>query len=204
MRCCTLAGVGIAFLAFGLVGTAAAESLVSISYTVTGGTFTGPNFSGPITGGSLTYTPPGGSVETPSMCGTDTATSCGSAQLTLIGSAGTFTGMLSPFLTTQITASYFSGSGTAGSGYSGSAPASMGFWLFVYDGSAIMYGSVSGTISSGYSNLFYHYFTLGQEVRTVPEPSPGMAQLGVGIGLLGILGAHTGMAAIRARRRGRR
>jgi hypothetical protein len=154
----------------------AAESLLGISYTITSpGTFSGLNLNGPITGGSLTYTPPGGSVLTPFSCRTATATSCGSMQLTLIGTAGTFTAMLPAVGSMYITQSYVQGFASSGSGASGA------------DFAAIF-------------TLFNLYGTASQEVRTVPEPSPRFLQLGVAIGLLGILGARTGIAATRAPR----
>ena len=204
MRSYTLAGVGIAFLAFGLAGTAAAESLLSISYTITDGTFSGINLNGPITGGSLIYTPPGGSVETPFYCTTSTATSCGSAQLTLKSTAGTFSAVISSLVSININPSYVQLFGTYGSGSSGPDPVTPYLFLFGYYATGTQSASIFGSVYAPSSTSpFSHYFVLGQEVRTVPEPSPRMAQLGAGIGLLGILGARTGMA-IRARRKGRR
>ena len=91
-----------------------------------------------------------------------------------------------------------------GSGSSGADLAAI-FSLFALYSSTAQYGSIYGNAyGTTITSVFSHVFALGQEVRTVPEPSPLMAQLGAAIGLLGILGARTGMAAIRARRKSHR
>jgi hypothetical protein len=98
-----------------------------------------------------------------------------------------------------ITQSYVQGFASSGSGASGADFAAI-FTLFNLYGTASQYASVFGRAYGSTTSAFSHYFTLGREVRTVPEPSPRFLQLGVAIGLLGILGARTGIAATRAPR----
>ena len=119
-----------------------------------------------------------------------TATSCGSAQVTLLGPSGTFFGSVATLVSAYITAISALGYGTSGVGISdGTAGTLYSLFFWNYAGS---FGFVAGNISTplGSPYPFSHYFTLGNEVRMMPEPSSGMSLLGAGLGLAGVLGAR--------------
>ena len=161
---------------------AAAAPLLSLSFTVTGGTFSGPALTGTITGGSVRYAAPAPYLSTPAPCFTLGA--CGSiTAFTLVGAAGTFQ-LLSPAL-----ALAYINPGTATVGFtslmytnpnpirfrSGTLTVSTPLdWLAAQDNS--VYGTYGIVLQFGLTaTIRRHQFTIGNEVRTfVPEPTRGM------------------------------
>ena len=180
----------------GIPHTAEAASISKISWTVTGGIFGGAALAiGPITGGSLTWTPFGGSIVT--SPGT-AASGSGIWTLSLTGPAGFF-GVAGPggvFLINPVSAAgSFTAVVPAFSGTGG------GFTVPTVVAFARSFAAIGGFGSGLLAHVSMpagapvtHSFLLGAEVRTaVPAPAAGPL---VGLGLIGL-----GAAAVRSRRR---
>ena len=172
--------------------TASAATISSISYDITGGDFGSlfaPAYTGPITGVSVTYTPPGGSVSTPFACTNPGA--CGRLDFVQTGPSVTplaYTMFYVSVDTVLINPTKFS----AKYAYFYGDP----YYYF-------MYWKVAATAGVGAAHTgLYTYVTamaatyiIGNEVR-LPEPS---TNVGLASGLL-LLGA---LAARRTRKRAR-
>jgi hypothetical protein len=186
-------------------GLASAASFSSISWTVTGGTFNGPNSTGPITSGSVTYTPPGGSVSTP-VTFPPTRVFGGSLSIFLNGPSGSFSANGTPVVYNLNPLIFLGGLVSNGiTALSQGSPVGAGIGrLYVRADTGIGFGhatgySYVGSIST-YVDVWNHTFSLGSEVRVaVPEPSSGMM---LGLCLLAAIGLTGGGGlAISHRRR---
>ena len=196
-----------------MAGQAPAAQIAQISYSVTGGTF---NRSGgiAITGGTLVYTPPGGSVSTPAynVYGGVLQLSLTGTQFSVLSSffSVSFAGNLSDFVRANFTTAgdftvlalrtQSTGNPFGASGYPVPLPLIRAH-LDLFDLEAgVSFGTVTGSTLVGGS--FDHRFTIGSEVRTL-VPEPGTATL-LGLGLLGLgLVATSRGATSRALRRRR-
>ena len=200
-------------LTHGLIGgnrTAAAGAITSISYDITGGELGNiyPGWVGPITGVSVTYTPPGGSVSTPFTC--ISTGGCGRLDFHLTGPSVTATNTMFYWvpLTVQITPNRF----YARSGYHYSTsyyrPISVSVFGLLSANRTPPPSLVTGVGHSGYQAVLTPgmltpypgttigtFYTIGNEVL-VPEPPTHIA-LASSLVLLGTL------AALRTRRRAR-
>jgi hypothetical protein len=187
--CSPLICVGLLALA----GTATADP-IRIRYSVTGGAFDGPYSSGSITGGkiallALTANPYTGFA--PALV----------TALTLSGPAGffklegPFSGATGSALFTPSFVGLFGhrslpqirsgGNAMVAASQDAMIEASVGYGV----------GMLSGRVGST-GPYFTHSFSIGNEVRTAPEPATGLV-LGLGLGVLGL-------ASPLLRRRGRR
>lgn len=178
-----------------LAGPGSAAQITQISYDVTSGTFSGPNSTGPITGGSLVYTPPGGVVSTPGNF------PGGYLFLTLTGPSGSFSALVDAGLAilNSLNAAWLF-TDTNPVGLSGASPLAKVFGSVSYPpGGTYPYlipQPVGGSVLGPQLYNFGHDFQIGNEVRTMPEPSAAPL---LGLGLLGF--AAVGGRAVRAKRR---
>ena len=147
-----------------------AAAISSIHYDITGGAFAGflfEGYFGPITGVSVTYTPPGGTVSTPHSC----RSTAGCGRLDFVMTGPSVTPSASPKLyvdlnTVYIESDYFFADYTFPvSGY----PT---LWWVIQAPSGL--GSGHTGLSSSPTSLATTY-TIGNEVRVLPEPSNAVA-----------------------------
>jgi hypothetical protein len=168
--------------------TAGAATISSITYDITGGDFGNlfPGFAGPITGVSVTYTPPGGTVSTPYTC--SAAYACGRLDFVQTGPSVTPNAITAFFLnihTVSIDPSYFGG-----------------FFSFYSAGfpNPTVYYVITATAGEGAGHSgYYSYptatavvYTIGNEIR-LPEPSLNLS-LASGLAFIGALVVFGGRA----------
>jgi hypothetical protein len=147
-------------LTHGLLGAdraATAASITSISYDITGGNFGSlfPNLMGPITGISVTYTPPGGSISTDPRTYCSGTYACGRLDFVITGPSATTTFLNYPAFV-SISPNYFR------------AVRFNFFWYTIM----VTLGSGSGHIGRSLSvTTSALTLQLGNEVR-LPTPTP--------------------------------
>jgi hypothetical protein len=205
----------VAALALSAIGSASASAatLYGITYDVRGGSFTAvPNLTGTITGGTVSYKAPAPYLLTPNPGGGYLGVGAGGSitKLTLTGTQGTFK-LLSP---ASVAGAFFYGAfnsfGWQNTGapiipntssivrQSGGVTVTQPWRYMVINGTC---GTLCGRIDiSAPNGVWDIVFTLGNEVRIVPEPASGAL---LGMGLLGLATA-SGRLAARARRARRR
>ena len=180
-------------LTHGLVAadrTASAATITSITYDITGGDFgiLYPFYTGPITGVSVTYTPPGGSVSTPFAC--SGLSNCGRLDFVVTGPSIMLTSYYTQWYyslhSVMIDPSHFAGRFS----YFGSVYGLVIGTIHATSGAGTGHSGNSPTVTA--SALVY---TIGNEIR-LPEPS---TNVGLASGLL-LLGA---LAALHTRKRAR-
>jgi hypothetical protein len=203
---------------------ATAAEIIQISYDVTGGTMLAWPGATPIVGGSLVYTPPGGAVSTPANFTTGGSVRLrlegqSLASYYSISASVRMNPEMFPsaaVLTAVITPSLFGATGSAIWLLTDPSAGSFGRSCYVFSslghrtcrrlprgrlyarfggGSASGSLIVSGTPASPLAR-FTHQFTLGNEVRTLPEPSN---HVNLAVGLIS-LAAYTLLARRRVRR----
>jgi hypothetical protein len=180
--CCAF--VWAAVLA-GTSGPSAADPLLGINYTITGGSFPAGGFGGPIRGAVVEITLPGISTSTPVYC----VASCGTIYILLTGPNGTidFNYASLHYLNVTANQAIASFTHTYQDTYNWHTT---GILNYPATGKTYGTGQITGTTvtfpSSPYT--FSMPFQFGNEVRLLPEPSSRSA-LAAGVVLLGLIGA---------------
>jgi hypothetical protein len=197
-------------MALGLgAGAASAAPVSSISWTVTGGNFNGPASFGPIAGGSVVYTPAGGSISTPAF----SVNPAGSLAIKLTGMSGIFAATINTPLSgvtisskaVYITPLFWDYTlnplPTNYSGMYSLTRAAARVFALLGSGTGSVFGNAFATTTMGTAAYFMHNFTIGNEVKTIiPEPATG-SLLGLGLLTLGVIGTRGRGAAARRRPR---
>ena len=198
-----------------LARPASAATITQVKYAVTGGSFGGPLAAGPVLGGSVTVTLPSGVSTPPSWSCFNSSGGCGSVAVVLTGPSGYIKASALPvawgFLTPGFASfSHQSGTGMIASMFSGAlAPgsaATVKVWNIVATAGAgagkLNTTFVPGTQPYSWVGTPVHSFTVGNEVRVIPEPST-VSLLALSLGLLGLTGAGRRLTTRRWRARRR-
>jgi hypothetical protein len=211
--------LAVSFTVLVLAGPASAAPITQVKYTVTGGSFGGPLAgalaTGPVLGGSVTVTLPSGVSTPPTWSCFNSSGGCGNAAVVLTGPSGYIKASGLPvawgFLTPGFASfSHQTGTGMIASMLSGVLPpglaATVSVWnIFANAGAGS--GHFNGTFVPGPNPYSWvgtpvHTFTVGNEVRVIPEPST-VSLFALSLGFLGLTGAGRRLATRRWRPRRR-